>query len=90
MGLWELIQGDLKLDGGGQGGERDRVRPPLLGDPGKQEEYAQLRGGVASVVCTPMSLPLGFLFVLCVCVGYQHHWIHKRAKWRWTKGQERG
>lgn len=28
MGLWELIQGDLKLDGGGQGGERDRVRPP--------------------------------------------------------------
>lgn len=22
---------------------------------------------MASVVCTPMSLPLGFLFVLCVC-----------------------
>lgn len=88
MGLWELIQGDLKLDGGGQGGERDRVRP-LLGDPDKQEEYAQLRGGVASVVLMSMSLPLGFLFVLCVC-GIPHHWIHQRGKWRWTKGQERG
>ena len=28
MGMWELIQDGLKLDGGGQGGERDRVRPP--------------------------------------------------------------